>query len=81
LYLIRNILRSISGYVPFLLAGVASLLKTRAALQLENVALRHQFAVLQRSTKKRPRVQAAEGLCGFGCPAYEGISAAADSIP
>ncbi len=44
------------------LAGVASVLKTRAALQLENVALRHQIGVLQRSAKKRPRLQAADRL-------------------
>ena len=45
-----------------LLAGVASVLKTRAALQLENVALRHQIGVLQRSAKKRPRLHAADRL-------------------
>ena len=31
----------------------SSLLKSRAALQLENIALRHQIGVLQRSAKKR----------------------------
>src|SRR3954467_14564641 len=30
-----------------------SLLKSRTALQLENIALRHQIGVLQRSAKKR----------------------------
>jgi hypothetical protein len=62
LYLIRNVLSSISGCLAFCLAGVASVLKTRAALQLENVALRHQIGVLQRSAKKRPRLQAADRL-------------------
>src|SRR3954451_9035201 len=32
---------------------LSSLLKSRATLQLENVALRHQIGVLQRSAKKR----------------------------
>jgi putative transposase len=36
-----------------MLAVLASLLKSRAALQLENVALRHQMGVFQRSAKKR----------------------------
>jgi putative transposase len=36
-----------------MLAVLASLLKSRAALQLENVALRHQIGVFQRSAKKR----------------------------
>src|SRR3954453_18449952 len=31
----------------------SSLLKSRAALQLENIALRHQIGVIQRSAKKR----------------------------
>jgi len=35
---------------------LSSLLKSRAALQLENLALRHQIGVLQRSAKKRPRL-------------------------
>jgi putative transposase len=35
------------------LAVLSSLLKSRAALQLGNVALRHQIGVLQRSAKKR----------------------------
>ena len=43
-----------------LFTAVSSLLKTRAALQLENVALRHQIGVLQRSAKKRPRLNASD---------------------
>jgi hypothetical protein len=62
LYLIGNVLSSISGCLASFLAGVASVLKTRAALQLENVALRHQIGVLQRSAKKRPRLQPADRL-------------------
>jgi putative transposase len=34
----------------------------RAALQLENLALRHQITVLQRSAKKRPPLQRADRL-------------------
>ena len=36
-----------------MLGMASSLVKSRAALQLENVALRHQIGVLQRSAKKR----------------------------
>jgi hypothetical protein len=32
-----------------LFAGLSSIFKTRAALQLENLALRHQLVVLHRS--------------------------------
>src|ERR1700682_1909334 len=35
-----------------LVAALSSVFKTRAALQLENLALRHQLGVLQRSVKK-----------------------------
>lgn len=42
-----------------LLAGFSSLLKSRAALRLENVALRHQIVVLQRSVC-RPRLKATD---------------------
>lgn len=43
-----------------LVAALSSALKTRAALQLENLALRHQIGVLQRSAKKRPKLTAAD---------------------
>jgi putative transposase len=42
--------------VPLLTATVASLFRSRAALQLEILALRHQICVLQRGAKKRPRL-------------------------
>jgi hypothetical protein len=35
--------------LPELVAALSSLLKSRAALQLENLALRHQIGVLNRS--------------------------------
>ena len=62
MHLIRKVLDPISGWLALFLAGASSVLKTRAALQLENVALRHQIGVLQRSAKKRPRLHAADRL-------------------
>jgi hypothetical protein len=52
-----------------LVGALSSLFRTRTALQLENLALRHQIGVLQRSVKKRPRLTAADRilwawLCG-----------------
>ena len=43
-------------------AGASSAVKTRAALQLENIALRHQIGVLHRSAKKRPQLHAPDRL-------------------
>ena len=40
--------------------SISSLLKSRASLQLENLALRHQIGVLQRSAKKRPKLVAVD---------------------
>lgn len=60
MHLIRKVVDLTSGWLALLLAGASSTLKTRAALQLENVALRHQIGVLQRSAKKRPRLHAAD---------------------
>jgi hypothetical protein len=37
------------------LATLSSIFRSRAALGLENLALRHQIGVLQRSAKKRPK--------------------------
>jgi hypothetical protein len=52
-----------------LVGALSSVLRTRATLQLENLALRHQIGILQRSVKKRPRLTAADRilwawLCG-----------------
>jgi hypothetical protein len=38
-----------------LLATLWSIFRSRAALQLENLALRHQIGVLHRSAAKRPK--------------------------
>lgn len=60
--LIRKFLKSVPGWLSLLLAACSSILKSRAALQLENLALRHQIGVLQRSAKKRPFLQTADRL-------------------
>ena len=39
-----------------------SLPESRASLQLENLALRHQIGILQRSAKKRPKLTAADRI-------------------
>jgi hypothetical protein len=36
--------------------------RSRALLELENLALRHQVGVLRRSARKRPKLTAAERL-------------------
>ena len=38
------------------LAALLSILRSRAALELENLALRHQIGVLQRSAARRPKL-------------------------
>jgi hypothetical protein len=45
---------------------LSSLLKTRAALQLENLAFRHQIGVLQRLAKKRPQLNNSDRLLWIG---------------
>jgi putative transposase len=47
-------------------AVVSTAMKSRAALQLENVALRHQIGVLQRSAKKRLPLNNADRLFWIG---------------
>jgi hypothetical protein len=39
-----------------LLTNPSSIFQSRAALQLENLALRHQIGVLQRSVRNRPKL-------------------------
>src|SRR6516225_1594173 len=45
-----------------LLTNLSSILHSRAALQLENLALRHQIGVLQRSSRKRPKLTLVDSL-------------------
>ena len=55
-----------SEWLSITLAVLSSLLKSRAALQLENVALRHQIGVLQRSAKKRLLLNNSDRLLWIG---------------
>jgi transposase InsO family protein len=43
-------------FLATLLATLSSIWRSRAALELENLALRHQIGVLQRSASKRPKL-------------------------
>ena len=43
-------------FLATLLASLSSILRSRAALELENLALRHQIGVLQRCARKRPKL-------------------------
>src|ERR1700758_5831602 len=45
-----------------LLATLSSIFRSRPALQLENLALRHQIGILQRSARKRPKLTPADRL-------------------
>ena len=45
-----------------LLATLSSIFRSRAALELENLALRHQIGVLQRSAAKRPKLTSGDRL-------------------
>jgi hypothetical protein len=49
-----------TGMIPLILTGLLRVLRTRRALVLENLALRHQLAVLQR-TAPRPRWRRSPG--------------------
>ena len=50
-----------AGMIPLILTGLLRVLRTRRALVLENLALRHQLAVLQR-TAPRPRLRTVDRL-------------------
>ena len=45
-----------------LLSTLGSMFRSRAVLELENIALRHQIGVLKRSARKRPKLTAADRL-------------------
>jgi len=51
-----------SSLVSALLATLSSVCRSRAALQIEILALRHQLAVLHRSARKRPRLSSADRM-------------------
>ena len=48
------------------LAALSSIFRSRAALELENLALRHQIGILQRSARKRPKLTLADRLFWVG---------------
>jgi len=64
--LIGRLLDSITGWLVIVLGGASSVLKSRAALQLENIALRHQLGVVQRAAKKRRLHLNASDRCLWG---------------
>ena len=43
------------NFLVTLLATLSSILRSRAALNLENLALRHQIGILQRSARENGR--------------------------
>jgi len=45
-----------------LLSTLGSIFRSRAALELENLALRHQIAVLNRSARNRPKLTAGDRM-------------------
>ena len=49
-------------FLTTLLGTLSSMFRSRAVLELENLALRHQLGVLQRSARKRPRLTPADRL-------------------
>lgn len=49
-------------FLTTLLATLCSIFRSRAALQFENLALRHQIGVFQRSVRKRPRLTSRDRL-------------------
>ena len=60
--LLQQLFRSLASAFALLAAVASSLLKSRVSLQLENLALRHQIGVLQRSANKRPKLVAVDRL-------------------
>ena len=45
-----------------LLGTLSSMFRSRAVLELENLALRHQIGVLQRPARKRPKLTSRDRL-------------------
>src|SRR3989442_8452991 len=62
-----------------LVVALSSVFKTRAALQLENVALRHQLGVLRRSVKKPKFTPLDQLLWAWLCGVW--LTGAAHSSP
>jgi hypothetical protein len=49
-------------FLTTLFGTLSSMFRSRAVLELENLALRHQIGVLQRSATKRPKLTPADRL-------------------
>ena len=60
-------------FLLLLLVTLRSIVRPRVDLQLENLTLRHQIGVLQRSVKKRPKITSVDRLFGFLCPASRAV--------
>src|SRR6516165_3083553 len=52
----RNFLFPMLLALTTLFVTLSSIFRSRAALELENLALRHQIGILQRSARKRPKL-------------------------
>src|SRR5580765_3751490 len=61
LRLLRQLFRLTLSALHVLAAAASAAFKSRASLQLENLALRHQLGVLRRSVK-RPKLTSADRL-------------------
>jgi hypothetical protein len=60
--------------LPAVFSTLYSMFRSRAALALEHVALRHQIGVLTRSARKRPTLTPADRLVGVFLPGLQGLS-------
>jgi hypothetical protein len=62
-------------WLQIVIAGVSSLLRTRAALKLEHIALPHQIGVLQGARRRSARACRQPTIsCGFAVPHLEGVA-------
>src|SRR5215813_2061999 len=59
--ILRQVFSLVLSALHLLTVAIAAAFKSRTALQVENIALRHQLAVLRRSVK-RPRLTSADRL-------------------
>src|ERR1019366_1590015 len=62
LYFFHNFSPPMLISLKALLVTLSSIFRSRGTLELENLALRHQIGVLQRSAKKRPRLTPVDRL-------------------
>src|SRR5215471_11779683 len=59
--ILRQVFYLVLSALHLLTVAMATTFKSRTALQVENIALRHQLAVLRRSVK-RPKLRSADRL-------------------